>query len=133
MAADGTVFRYVVLSGLHSLYAYFIEGDTIFVGKRKTYAKRVESERIRVDAKSNPPKHSSILSGKATTASAPSYQMSMSYVRLTNSGKTVIHKVSHFKPQIEAALTFMLPGKRACRVFICRLFRQRGPYGRPQV
>ncbi|KIM24822.1 hypothetical protein M408DRAFT_75422 [Serendipita vermifera MAFF 305830] len=86
------VILYVVLSSLYSLYAYFIEGDTIFEGKRKTYAKRVESERIRVDAKSNPPKYSSILSGKATTASAPSYQMSMSYVRLTNSGKTVIHK-----------------------------------------
>ena len=84
----------MVLSCLHTLYTYFIEGDTIFVGKRKTYAKRVESERIRVDSKSTPPKYSTLLSGKATTASAPTYHISMSYVRLTNSGKTVIHKVS---------------------------------------
>jgi len=86
------VILYVVLSSLHSAYVYFIEGDTIFVGKRKTFAKRVESERIRVEAKSNPPKWSTILSRKPSKDAAPSYQLVMSYVRLTNSGKTVIHK-----------------------------------------
>ena len=33
--------RYIVLSLSQALYAYFIEGDTIFVGKRKTFDKRV--------------------------------------------------------------------------------------------
>jgi len=33
--------RYIALSLSQALYAYFIEGDTIFVGKRKTFDKRV--------------------------------------------------------------------------------------------
>jgi hypothetical protein len=33
--------RYIVLSLSQAIYAYFIEGDTIFVGKRKTFDKRV--------------------------------------------------------------------------------------------
>jgi hypothetical protein len=33
--------RYIVLTLSQALYAYFIEWDTIFVGKRKTFDKRV--------------------------------------------------------------------------------------------
>lgn len=33
--------RYMVLTTLQALYAYFIEGEIIFVGKRKTFDKRV--------------------------------------------------------------------------------------------
>jgi signal peptidase complex subunit 2 len=33
--------RYIALSLSQALYAYFIEGDTVFVGKRKTFDKRV--------------------------------------------------------------------------------------------
>jgi hypothetical protein len=35
--------RYVALSSAQTLYAYFIEGSTVFVGKRKTLDKRVSS------------------------------------------------------------------------------------------
>ncbi|KAG8821772.1 hypothetical protein FRC19_007284 [Serendipita sp. 401] len=85
------VVLYVILSGAQTLYAYLIEGDTVFVGKRKTYAKRVESERIRVDAKSISAQPSKAVSSTPSATNAPSYQLSMSYVRTTNSGKTVIH------------------------------------------
>ena len=33
--------RYVILTLLQTLYAYFVEGDIVFVGKRKTFDKRV--------------------------------------------------------------------------------------------
>ncbi len=33
--------RYIILSLVQTLYAYFVEGDTVFVGKRKTFSKRV--------------------------------------------------------------------------------------------
>lgn len=33
--------RYITLTVLQTLYAYFVEGDTVFVGKRKTFDKRV--------------------------------------------------------------------------------------------
>ncbi|KAG8836570.1 hypothetical protein FRB91_008580 [Serendipita sp. 411] len=85
------LYSYVILSGAQTLYAYLIEGDTVFVGKRKTYAKRVESERIRVDAKSISAQPSKAVSSTPSATNAPSYQLSMSYVRTTNSGKTVIH------------------------------------------
>jgi len=125
--------RYVVLSGLHSAYAYFIEGDTVFVGKRKTYAKRVELERIRVETKSHPPKFSSILARKPSVASAPSYQMSMSYVRLTNSGKTVIHKVrpspracAPVVPAFLFVLTRILQGKERVECSYAEFFDSTG-------
>jgi len=35
--------RYILLTTLQTLYAYFIEGDIVFVGKRKTFDKRVRS------------------------------------------------------------------------------------------
>lgn len=34
---------YLILTSLQTLYSYFVEGDTIFVGRRKTFAKRVSS------------------------------------------------------------------------------------------
>ena len=40
-----TTFRYVILSLVQTLYAYFIERDIVFLGKRKTFDKRV-SHRI---------------------------------------------------------------------------------------
>ncbi len=33
--------RYVILTTIQTLYAYFIEGDTVFMGRRKTFSKRV--------------------------------------------------------------------------------------------
>ena len=33
---------YLVLTALQTLYSYFVEGDTIFVGRRKTLSKRVK-------------------------------------------------------------------------------------------
>ena len=35
--------RYVILTLVQTLYAYFVEGDIVFVGKRKTFDKRVRS------------------------------------------------------------------------------------------
>jgi hypothetical protein len=35
--------RYIILTLVQTLYAYFIEGDIIFVGKRKTFDKRVRT------------------------------------------------------------------------------------------
>jgi signal peptidase complex subunit 2 len=33
----------MILTLSQALYAYFVEGDTIFVGKRKTFDKRVSA------------------------------------------------------------------------------------------
>lgn len=37
----GWLYRYVLLTSIQSLYAYFIEGNIVYVGKRKTYTNRV--------------------------------------------------------------------------------------------
>lgn len=72
---------YIILTTLSTLYAYFIEGDTIFVGKRKTFSKRIITERISLSSSSPP------LSKSST---CPSYAVSLQYVRSTNGGKTLL-------------------------------------------
>ena len=46
--------RYVILTITQTLYSYFIEGDTIFVGKRKTFDKRVSTASYPLCVKMNP-------------------------------------------------------------------------------
>jgi len=82
---------YILLTAAQSLYAYFIEGSTIFVGKRKTFSKRIISERIQLNSTSLPPSPST-LSKTPSPANSPSYQLSISYVRSTNGGKSLLAK-----------------------------------------
>lgn len=85
--------RYLVLSTALTAYIYFVEGQTIFIGKRKTYAKRVETEHIRVESRTVAPRFSRMRIGVRSPENAPKYELGMSYIRLTNGGKTLIHKV----------------------------------------
>jgi len=81
---------YMVLTTLQTLYAYFIEGNTIFVGKRKTLSNRIITERIELDSATIP---SSKLSKEvASPTNAPSYQLTVSYMRYTNAGKSLLAK-----------------------------------------
>jgi len=73
---------YLVLTGLQTLYAYFIERDVVFVGKRKTFSKRIITERISISASTRP----------ASTSRPPAYHISLSYVRSTNAGKSLLAK-----------------------------------------
>ncbi|KAJ2914558.1 hypothetical protein MD484_g5860, partial [Candolleomyces efflorescens] len=72
---------YILLTVISTLYAYFIEGDTIFVGKRKTFSKRIITERITLSSSTTPVSKSS---------PSPSYSVSLHYVRSTNGGKTLL-------------------------------------------
>jgi len=82
---------YMVLTTLQTLYAYFIEGNTIFVGKRKTLSKRIITERIELESATIPP--SKYLSKEApSSANSPSYQLTVSYMRSTNGGKSLLAK-----------------------------------------
>jgi len=82
---------YIILTVAQMLYAYFIEGSTIFVGKRKTFSKRIISERIQLNSRTLPIS-SSTLSTTPSPANSPSYQLSISYVRSTNGGKSLLAK-----------------------------------------
>jgi len=82
---------YMVLTTLQTLYAYFIEGNTIFVGKRKTLSKRIITERIELESVTAPPsKYPS--KEVASPANAPSYRLTVSYMRSTNAGKSLLAK-----------------------------------------
>ncbi|EAU89321.2 hypothetical protein CC1G_03586 [Coprinopsis cinerea okayama7 len=74
--------RYILLTTLSTLYAYFIEGDTIFVGKRKTFSKRIITERITLS--------STTLPARAPSSPSPQYSVSIQYVRSTNGGKSLL-------------------------------------------
>jgi signal peptidase complex subunit 2 len=82
---------YMVLTTLQTLYAYFIEGNTIFVGKRKTLSKRIITERIELASTTvPPPKYPS--KETPSPANAPSYRLTVSYKRSTNAGKSLLAK-----------------------------------------
>ncbi|TDL25288.1 hypothetical protein BD410DRAFT_826572 [Rickenella mellea] len=74
------VILYGILTVTQALYAYFVERDTVYVGKRKTLAKRIETERISVSSRTVPAKRED----------PPRYSLSVSYVRSANSGKSLL-------------------------------------------
>ena len=75
------LFRYTLLTSASTLYSFFIEKDTVFVGRRRTLAKRVETEHLTVATRSLPP---------SSPGNAPRYHVSVSYVRSSNGGKSLL-------------------------------------------
>ncbi|EJU02387.1 hypothetical protein DACRYDRAFT_22049 [Dacryopinax primogenitus] len=73
------VALYCLLSSLRYLYQWFVGKDIIFVGKRRSVAGRIETERLTLSARLTP-----------TPRSNPTYTLSLSYKRTTNSGKTLL-------------------------------------------
>ncbi|KAF8498855.1 microsomal signal peptidase 25 kDa subunit-domain-containing protein [Gautieria morchelliformis] len=73
---------YIILTSVQTLYAYFVEGDIVYAGKRKTFAKRIETERITIESRTQP----------STSTSPPKYELSLAYVRSSNSGKALLHR-----------------------------------------
>ncbi|VDC05712.1 unnamed protein product [Peniophora sp. CBMAI 1063] len=76
------VSLYVVLTTLQTLYAYFVERDTVFVGKRKTLDKRIVTERVTIASRTNP----------SSPKNAPAYSIKLSFVRSSNGGKSLLGK-----------------------------------------
>ncbi|CAE6418975.1 hypothetical protein RSOLAG1IB_02670 [Rhizoctonia solani AG-1 IB] len=89
------VILYMLLTGAQTLYAYFIERDTVFVGKRKTVNKRIETERLTIGAKTLPSNQKSVSDG-------PRYVLTASYVHTASNGKSLIRKA---KQTTEATFT----------------------------
>lgn len=79
---------YVVLTSLQALYAYFIEGDIVFVGRRKTFSKRIITERVTISSRTLPISAPS----QPPSANAPSYSLNISYVQSTSGGKSLLAK-----------------------------------------
>ncbi|TFK21128.1 hypothetical protein FA15DRAFT_672837 [Coprinopsis marcescibilis] len=75
------LIAYIILTSLSTLYAYFVEGDTIFVGRRKTFSKRIITERITLASSTTP---------ASKTAVSPSYGVALQYVRSTSGGKSLL-------------------------------------------
>ncbi|KAJ3554667.1 hypothetical protein NP233_g12371 [Leucocoprinus birnbaumii] len=87
------VIMYFLLTSIQTLYAYFVEGDTVFVGRRKTFSKRIITERITLSSKTQPARKTKASSANNnTTSTPPAYTLSISYVRSTNGGKSLLAK-----------------------------------------
>ncbi|KAF5310555.1 hypothetical protein D9619_007862 [Psilocybe cf. subviscida] len=82
---------YILLTVVQTLYAYFVEGNTVFEGKRKSLSKRIISERIHLSSSTIPPRAASS-SGIASPLNSPSYELNVTYVRSTNNGKSLLAK-----------------------------------------
>jgi len=72
----------IFLTTVQALYAWFIEGEIVFVGKRKLFSKRILTERITICSKTEP----------VTKTRPPSYNLKLSYVRSTSGGKSLLAK-----------------------------------------
>lgn len=85
---------YLVLSGIMTLYAMFVEGDVIFVGKRRSLAKRIMTERLTVSSSvpAPPPRSYFSFSSPPASTSYPSYSLVLSYSHSANNGKSVIRR-----------------------------------------
>lgn len=71
---------YVVLAIAQTLYAYFVEKDIVFVGKRKTFDKRIVTERITMSSNTVP----------SSPSNPPAYFLSATYVRSASGGKSLL-------------------------------------------
>jgi len=87
---------YIALTTLATLYAYFVEGDTVFVGKRKTFSKRIITERISISSSALPaaasPPAAPAQSSVSPVPNTPSYAIGLHYIRSTNKGKSLLGK-----------------------------------------
>ncbi|KAF7365520.1 putative signal peptidase complex subunit 2 [Mycena venus] len=88
---------YMLLTFTQTLYSYFVEGDIVFVGKRKTFSKRIITERITLSSRtlpvSFPPKSSTSAAAPATAKSIPpQYALALTYVRSTSANKSLLAK-----------------------------------------
>jgi len=77
------VLLYFLLTALQTVYTYFVEGKTIFVGKRKTLVNRIETETITLSSETKP---------APTPTSSPSYSLILAYLRSSHGGKTLIKR-----------------------------------------
>ncbi|KAH8110049.1 microsomal signal peptidase 25 kDa subunit-domain-containing protein [Phellopilus nigrolimitatus] len=75
------VILYVILTAASTLYSFFVEKNTVYVGRRKTLAKRIETERITVASRTLP---------AVAARVAPRYHVSVSYMRSSNGGKSLL-------------------------------------------
>jgi len=76
------VALYFFLTFLQTLYIWFVEKETIFVGKRKTLDKRIFTERLNVSSKTI----------NSTSTSPPKYSLDITYLHSANGGKTIINR-----------------------------------------
>jgi len=94
---------YVIITAIQTLYAYFIEGDIVFVGKRKTFSKRIITERLTLSSSTEPvisslslslPIPRALLSSSPSSdpAKRPAYALSLTYLRSTSGGKSLLAK-----------------------------------------
>lgn len=92
--------RYILLTVLQTLYAYFVEGDIVFVGKRKTLDKRVCAPFLAplplfADAQPQIVTERVTISSTSTSSkpdSAPAYALTLNFVRSTSGGKSLLSK-----------------------------------------
>ncbi|EIW78447.1 hypothetical protein CONPUDRAFT_138723 [Coniophora puteana RWD-64-598 SS2] len=82
---------YLLLTGLQTAYAYFVEGDVVFVGKRKTFSKRIVTERITISSRTLPVS-SPISPNSISQSSSPSYELAVSYVQSAAGGRSLLSK-----------------------------------------
>ncbi|PRQ70390.1 Microsomal signal peptidase 25 kDa subunit (SPC25)-domain containing protein [Rhodotorula toruloides] len=83
------VVLYVVLNTVLALYVAYVEKNIIFVGKRRTIASRISTERLTISslAFSSPTSHTTSPSQAATY---PLYSLTLEYTHSSNANKSLL-------------------------------------------
>ncbi|BGP20623.1 hypothetical protein JCM10213_007159 [Rhodosporidiobolus nylandii] len=98
---------YVLLNTILALYIALVEKNTIFLGKRRTFASRITTERLTLSSlASSSPTHSTTSSwvpfpislllpspapSSAPTSDYPLYTLTLSYTHSSNANKSLLH------------------------------------------
>lgn len=95
------VVIYLVLAGISAIDAYR-QGSTIFVGKRRMLAKRIETERLTI---ASPALAKPITSAKASAdgkrwTTPPPYVLQIDYTRKSNGGKSLLREARGKKVEL---------------------------------
>jgi len=83
------VILYVILTSLSTLYSFLVEKNTVYVGKRKMLAKRIETERLTISSHTHFPANAP---AKGLSHQPPKYSITLQYLRSSNSGKSLLAK-----------------------------------------
>lgn len=88
------VIAYVLLSSAQALDAY-LQGDRIFVGKRKMLSNRIETEALIISSPSLP--KATLSAGKDSATgrkwiTPPVYTLEIEYARRSNGGKSLLRR-----------------------------------------
>lgn len=98
----------------------YIQGNRIFIGKRKTLSNRIETEHLTISSPPLPKAIATTSSDGKKTLTPPAYSLEVDYTRTSNGGKSLIRRAKETVQLGDFGQWFTEEGE-----FVQELFEQR--------